>query len=342
MSRIAFVTKNLSSRIVRKPFGRQLTKSFMASTIATNELSVSKLNEDKKAMLKSKFEEMLRSDDPQHKEEVLLLLQNSSKEQGEPSLISKFGLDDWKFAVPVGLMVGIPIISNEILVINEETQLLACFMLFCATMYNFGAPVITKHCDNVRAEEMKLYREADEYLLIDLKEAIKANEKCLGMESAVTDIYSITDSLSVAQADLLNSLERHKMRDAVAKKVASLITIEEAAASAIRQRMIDQVRSEVQSTFANDKKAKENALAHAISVLTAGGKGKLGKDVVGEAFKSSLSNYRTEYSKIPEGGDAILVQLKKDVAAVAEMPEVGDLDAGNVYVTHPLPGLAKA
>lgn len=39
----------------------------------------------------------------------------SSKE--EPSFISKFGLDDWKFALPVGLFLGIPALANEVLLL---------------------------------------------------------------------------------------------------------------------------------------------------------------------------------------------------------------------------------
>ena len=35
-------------------------------------------------------------------------------------MISKLGLDDWKFAIPAAMLVGIPAISNE--VINQHFQ----------------------------------------------------------------------------------------------------------------------------------------------------------------------------------------------------------------------------
>lgn len=230
----------------------------------------------------------------------------------------------------------------KVVIINEETQLLSCFILFCATAYNSGAPVIHQYCEDIREKDFKLFQAADDYLLRDLTEAVKANEKCLGMEETVKDIYGLTDNLSVAQADLLNSMEQHKLRDVVAKKLSSLVAIEEAASSAIRDRMLTQVRADVVKTFTADKAAKNSALAQAISVLSAGASAKLGKDVVGESFKNALSSYRTAYSKLPPGGDEILVKLEEDIAAVVKLPAFDSLDAGNVYVTHPLPGFAKA
>lgn len=294
-----------------------------------------KIDAEKKAQLRASFEKILESEGSE-KNEILGLL-GSAEEPKQTSLFA-----DWKFAIPISMMVGIPVVTNEVLIINEETQLLACFILFCATAYNSGAPVIHQYCEDIREKDFKLFQAADEYLLRDLTEAVKANEKCLGMEETVKDIYGLTDNLSVAQADLLNSIEQHKLRDVVAKKLSSLVAIEEAASSAIRARMLTQVRADVVKAFTSDKTAKDNALSQAISVLSAGTSAKLGKDVVGDSFKTALSSYRNAYSKLPAGGDDILVQLEKDVAAVVKLPAFDSLDAGNVYVTHPLPGFAKA
>jgi hypothetical protein len=38
----------------------------------------------------------------------------SEKKSGPTSVISKLGLDDWKLAVPVGLLVGMPALYNEV------------------------------------------------------------------------------------------------------------------------------------------------------------------------------------------------------------------------------------
>jgi hypothetical protein len=71
-------------------------------------------------------------------------------------------------------------------------------------------------------------------------------------------------------------------------------------------------------------------LNQAIAVLTAGPGSKRGKDVVGAAFGKAVQSYREAYAKMPAGSDDILVQLEKDMAAVAVAP-VLQYKGGNVY-----------
>ena len=219
-------------------------------------------------------------------------------------------------------------------------MVLTAFVIFCTTFYTQAGPAITTYFDNKKKEELAKFQAVDDFLLKDLTEAVKANEKCLALESTVKDIYSLTDSLAVAQADLLNNMEQHKLRDAVAKKLESLVAVEEAASAAIRTRMLSKIREEVTASFASDKKSKEAALNQAIAVLTAGVDGKLGKDVVGDVFKKAVSSYRDSYAKQPAGSDEILIQLEKDVAEIIKLPAAAK-EAGNVYITHPVPGLSK-
>ena len=148
----------------------------------------------------------------------------------------------------------------------------------------------------------------DESLLMDLHASIKANEKVLELESDVSSIFKLTDDLHVAQADALNHAEEHKYRDAIAKKLDSLVSLEEAATSAIRNRMLTTVKSDVVSLFAKDKSAKDKALEQALAVLSAGTNAKRGKDVVGDAFGSAIKNYREKYSKMP-GKETVSLNL---------------------------------
>ena len=40
---------------------------------------------------------------------------------GKPAdegVVSKLGLNDWKFALPIAMLVGIPAISNEVIVVS--------------------------------------------------------------------------------------------------------------------------------------------------------------------------------------------------------------------------------
>jgi len=183
-------------------------------------------------------------------------------------------------------------------------------------------------------------KQVDDNMLVEIQASIKSNEKLLDMEKDISSVHALMDDLAVAQADALNYAEEHKYRDAVAKKLDSLVAIEEAAVAAMRARMMTKVKADVVTAFTKDKKVQENALAQAIAVLTAGKNAKLGKDVVGEVYTSSLKAYKDNYAKQPKGSDEIIAQLEKDIAAACEPPKV-DFVAGNVYETHPLIGGQK-
>jgi len=247
-------------------------------------------------------------------------------------MIAKLGLDDWKMALPAGLFVAIPTLGNEVLVLDAETQLVACFVLFCSTMYTQLGGMVAKSLDEYRDNVYTTLKKVDESMLVDINASIAANEKVLNMEADVKSMHDLMDDMAVTQADALNYAEEHKYRDAVVKKLDSLVAIEEAAVSAMRVRMLTSVQGKVVNKFSTDAKAKDAALANALSVLSSG---KIGKDVVGEIYGAALQEYRTEYSKTPKGGDAILAQLEKDIASACSAPAI-DATGGNVYETHPI------
>lgn len=286
----------------------------------------------RKEEIRAKMEEILALEDSnEQKVELLEMLE----EKKPDSLISKLGLDDWKFALPFALLLGIPAVSNEVLVIDAEMQLSACFILFCSTMYTQVGPMLSKSLDEYGNNIYNEVKVVDEALHSQIKNAIEADELALTLEEDFKQYFSLTDQLAVVQADVLNRTEQHKYRESIVKKLDSLYALEESAAAAIRARMITTVKADVISTFKSDKKVKESALDQAIAVLSAGAGAKMGKDIVGEAFTKSLKNYKDVYSKQPAGSDPILVQLEKDMKAIATPPVI-ESKGGNVFLTNPL------
>lgn len=251
------------------------------------------------------------------------------------SFISKIGLDDWRIAVPVGALVAIPAIAHDVIQIGAEAQLAAMFVLFVGTVHKQAGPVIAKFFDDYSAQIAKDLKKVDENMLVEVNESIDSHKQLLSLDEDLSKVMALRDDLAIVQADVLNYQEQHKFRDAIARKLDSLVAIEEAASVAIRTRMIKKVKTDVVNQFTTDAKAKDAALASAVAVLSAGVGAQRGKDVVGEAFAKSISNYRTEYQKTKPEDDAIIVQFEKDVAAVVKAPEIG-FKASNVYESHPL------
>ena len=245
------------------------------------------------------------------------------------TFLSKIGLDDWKFALPVGMMVGIPTLANEVLVLDAETQLVACFVLFSATMYTQVGPMIANGLDDYRKNVHETLMKVDEGMLVDLKASLEANEKTLDMESDIKSLHHLVDDMAVAKADALNYEEEHKFRAGVVSKLDSLVAIEEQAVNAMKMRMMSDVKAGVVASF-NEKANKDKALSAALAVLAGGNGAKMGSDVVGEAYGAAMKSYREKYSKQAPGSDAILNQLEKDIAAAVSAPAVS-AEGGNVY-----------
>ena len=257
------------------------------------------------------------------------------KVEGPTTLLSKLGLDDWKFALPIGMLVGIPAVANEVIVLDAEFQLTACFILFLSTMYTQVGPMVGKALDDYGNEVQNELKELDKTLQGQITAAMTVDEEALTLKEDFQNLFGLTDQLAMAQAEVLTNIEAHKYHEAIVKKLDSLHALEEAATTAIRNRVITNVQQTVVQTFKSDKKAQESALNQAIAVLAAGAGGKLGKDVVGEAFVASIAAYKANYAKQPAGSDTILAQLQKDMAAVATAPEVTE-EGGNVFLTNPV------
>lgn len=217
--------------------------------------------------------------------------------------------------------------------LDAETQLVACFILFCSTMYTQVGGMMGRGLDDYGKEVHDDLKAVDDLMLDQINTAIAANEDVLSLEEDYKQYCELTDQLAVAQADVLNQREVHMYRDAIVKKLDSLHALEESAVMAIRTRMLTAVKSDVVKTFTTDQKAKDLALARAIEVLAGGAKGKMGKDIVGDVFSQALSAYKADYAKQPAGSDPILKQLEKDMAAVAAAPVVDTSKGGNVFAT---------
>lgn len=210
---------------------------------------------------------------------------------------------------------------------------MGAFLFTVGAVYNEFGNSIAQGFESERKDIADVMKKVDDSLLAQVKADIATNKGMLDLEEDVKSVHALTDDMAVVQADYLTSLEEHKYREAVAKKLDALAALEDTASNAIRTRMLTNVHSDVISTFKTDAKAKDAALQQAIAVLSAVTPTKsatIGKDVVGDYFNSSLKKYKDAYNKQPAGSDAILAQLEKDAAAIMHAPVVTS-KGGNVY-----------
>lgn len=290
--------------------------------------------EAKRQAIRAQFEKAMQApDNHEDKQQLIELLSATTQEKKAPTLLSKLGLDDWKMALPLAILAGVPALSNEFIILSAETQLVGVFIFTCATVYSQAGSSLASSLDERTAEVEAELKTVDTNILSEAHDTIDATKNILELEKAVDSVHKLVDDLAVVQADSLNNAASHQYRDAIAKKLEALQALDDQVTFNVRSRMVNQVTGNVRNIFANDKKAKDAALEQALAVLAGGKSAKYGSDVVGNAFKASVQSYRETYAKTAPEKDELLVQLQKDIAAITTAPVIS-AKGSNVYESH--------
>jgi len=249
------------------------------------------------------------------------------KNEKKDGPIKSLGLDDWKFALPAAMFVGIPSIHNEVFTVDAEFQVCACFVLFCSTCYTQLGPMISRSLNATTSEIRKEMTSLDNAIESQISSGIAQSSAALEMENAAKLMYATKDTIDAQLVENKNFAGVHLLKDAIVKKLDKLSALEDATDTNVRIRMLKAINTDVMSKVTSDKEVKDDTLAEAINVLS--GDGKLGKDVIGKSFSDAVKKYKENYSKTPTGDDEIFLQLEKEMAAICSGIEVGR--SGNIY-----------
>merc|ERR1719331_289226 len=240
------------------------------------------------------------------------------------------------------MLVGIPAISNEVIVLSEELQLTAVFILFCSTMYTQAGGMLSKGLDDYSKEIEDKFKAVDDNMLVSLKSAQTANKQLADLEGDVKSMFELKDSLASVKAETLNKEEQLKFREEIVRKLDALVALEDTAVNALRARMVDKVKADVVATFQKDTKAKEAALlAHGLGGEVGVGPGAVpvalhglglegGHDphVLAQAVQQPAGDHHlVAHLQGAHGADLVLPLPRHDLRVDPRDPEPG-LDAG--------------
>ncbi|CCI44691.1 unnamed protein product [Albugo candida] len=185
------------------------------------------------------------------------------------SLVQRYGLDDWKVSAPIAVALAIPILSKGIYVINEETQLAACFFLFCTSVYKFGGNAVSSYFD-ARAQAILQEHNAVEDANIELaKETLKAHESLLAIRD---DVALVTEAHKDAVA-LMCQVQayklRHETRKTFIRNLDAIKSIEDECNAELKKALIRKATENVRSILVKGgKSTKAAALKHALNILS--------------------------------------------------------------------------
>ncbi|UIZ21090.1 hypothetical protein KXD40_000886 [Peronospora effusa] len=210
-------------------------------------------------------------------------------------LLDQAGLTDWKISAPIIGALAIPAISNHFYVLNEESQLACCFLLFCSATYKFGGEMIASYFDD-RAAAILNEHNAVENANLDLaKETLETHKAMLLIHE---DIATLAEAHKEAVA-LLCKVQayklRHKTRETFVKNLESIREIEASYNLELQKNMVASATKKVRAIVqTGDKKLKDAAFKHAVDILGNATLDDKKEDDVAALFTKELRAYASD------------------------------------------------
>lgn len=200
---------------------------------------------------------------------------------------------DWRFALPLGMTLAVPAFSQEWIVLSEETQLLACFIMFSSLLYTQAGAAISKSFEEKTAAIM-----AEHAAIEDAN--IQAVKALVATHRTRKAILEEAKALHTAQAEMVQTLLdaksqelKHAYRADVQAKLDQLVLMKEAQAAELKLAVADYATAAVAAQFAEDKKLKANALDSAIAALSGGAR----EDPVADLFSATVAEFKAAVQK---------------------------------------------
>ncbi|GLE04818.1 hypothetical protein PINS_up013797 [Pythium insidiosum] len=237
-----------------------------------------------------------------------------------PGLLNQFGLDDWKISAPLIAALSIPALSKGVYVINEETQLAACFFLFCTSVYKFGGDAIASYFD-ARASAILSEHNAVEDANIQLaKETLETHKSLLNIHEDVAAVAEAHKEAVKLLCEVQAYKLKHKTRETFVKNLESIRQIEASYNIELQKAMVASATDKVRVTLEKgDKNIKAAAFKHALDILSEAPVDEAKEDDVAALFAKELR----AYAEALEGKQGQMIPL-----TAAEQEELqADLDA---------------
>jgi hypothetical protein len=235
-----------------------------------------------------------------------------SFDEEKPASSSSFAfLQDSRVQFPIAFLLAIPAVQMQWFVLNEETQLLGCFMVFVGTVYSQAGDAIGSALD-AKGESVISEHNAQERVTINAaKSVVEAHKSKLSLVEDMKMIHG-------AQAELLASLSAAKSmelqfqcRADIVKKLDYLVMKEEAASVEVQGKLVSNAATAVTAEFAGSKDLQAKALTEALDTI-ADPSSTAATDVVGGLFTKYFHGYKQAVR-----GSTGEVDIPSDVLAAA-------------------------
>lgn len=271
---------------------------------------------------------------------VLTMDENEKKDvvlKTPESFAEKWHLYDWKVSAPLAMAVAIPVFSNGIYVVNEETQLAACFILFCTSVYKYGGDAIGSFFDARGDAILEEHNAVEDSMIKNCKEILSQYHLQLHLMDDISALNAMHKDIVALVCKVEIGKLKHDMRRLYIKNMDNTLMLEKAYTLKMQKDMVahasDQVKSVLQS---GSQDVKDDAFDSALRILEK--KDKAETDQVVALYKKYLHEF---YDGLKAKVGTTITMTDDEVAyaqkeldlimARIEMPEL-ELKAPKKYV----------
>jgi len=210
--------------------------------------------------------------------------------QEESALSAYFG--NPLIQAPIGFILAIPLLQNQVLILSEELQLLGCFMVFVGSVYSQAGDAIGKALDEKGEAVMAAHNEQEQVQILAAKAVIEAHEQKLSLVDEMKAIHSTQAELLSMLADAKSMELQYMLKADIEKKLNFVLQKEENFRAAQQAELAEAASAAVTAQFAGDKDLQAKALTQALDSIAS--PDKAGQDVVGELFTAYFKQHVAE------------------------------------------------
>uniref|UniRef100_A0A7S3LAT6 ATP synthase subunit b n=1 Tax=Amphora coffeiformis TaxID=265554 RepID=A0A7S3LAT6_9STRA len=206
------------------------------------------------------------------------------------------------YALPLGIALAVPAIQYEWYLVNEETQLMACFIAFTSIIYKQFGGVIQEALEADGKRVLAEHNAAEDQVISSLKVSI---ENIKSQESLADEITAVKALKAETYAKLNKVGEVKPLYDfkAQVEKLLSMISHEEAVMQEKgKTTLMAEATEAVKKSFAENADLKKAALTSAIAALKGTKSGT--KDPVQSAYLAFFANKKKATAKVDAAAEA--------------------------------------
>jgi hypothetical protein len=222
-----------------------------------------------------------------------------AEEEAAPAPVVTEEASSWDpiYSVPIGIAFAVPALHYEWYLVNEETQLAACFIAFTAIVYKQFGGVIYEMMEEDGKRILEEHNKLEDAIITDLEDKLYDIKM---QENIIQDAHDVKE-LRIASYAKLNAAGKIKPLFEFKHQMERMLTMMEAEEANMQEKgkisLMEEATASVTKEFAANKELKKTSLASAIAQLKGGGGG---QDPVKSAYLAFFKTKSVDAAKIDE------------------------------------------